>query len=246
MEFVDGVGETLVEIAQALPRDGGMLVYVPSFSLLEEACARWEATGVLQALRACKPGALIQEPRSQKEFNVSKRRYDEAIETGAGAVLLGVYKAKSSEGISFNDQYARAVVCVGIPFPNLGDANVQAKREWNNKQTSRDGMARAAAAAAVAEAQGMPLPSKDGLLTGSAWYSLQAARAVNQALGRVIRSPRDYGSLILLDDRFCSPESRPTLPKWLRNKIRVCANGQVASTALKAFFDLVPADLRTD
>ena len=39
-------------------------------------------------------------------------------------------------------------------------------------------------------------------LSGSQWYSQQAMRAVNQAMGRVIRHRRDYGAIILCDERF--------------------------------------------
>lgn len=39
-------------------------------------------------------------------------------------------------------------------------------------------------------------------LTGEAWYVQQASRAVNQAMGRVIRHRHDYGAIILCDDRF--------------------------------------------
>ena len=36
------------------------------------------------------------------------------------------------QGISFNDHYARGVLCVGIPFPNWGNAQVQAKMCYNS------------------------------------------------------------------------------------------------------------------
>lgn len=39
-------------------------------------------------------------------------------------------------------------------------------------------------------------------LSGDQWYSQQALRAVNQGIGRVIRHRRDYGAIILCDDRF--------------------------------------------
>jgi Rad3-related DNA helicase len=34
-------------------------------------------------------------------------------------------------------------------------------------------------------------------------FTLQASRAVNQALGRCIRHRNDFGAVILLDRRFC-------------------------------------------
>ncbi|CAM9821253.1 unnamed protein product, partial [Ectocarpus sp. 8 AP-2014] len=37
-----------------------------------------------------------------------------------------------SEGISFNDHYARGVLCVGIPYPNLGDPKIVAKKCYND------------------------------------------------------------------------------------------------------------------
>ena len=45
---------------------------------------------------------------------------------------------------------------IGIPFPNTKDAKVILKKEFNNGKK----------------------------LSGSEWYSLQAFRALNQAIGR--------------------------------------------------------------
>lgn len=39
-------------------------------------------------------------------------------------------------------------------------------------------------------------------MTGEEWYSQQASRAVNQAVGRVIRHRHDYGAIIFCDERF--------------------------------------------
>ena len=40
-----------------------------------------------------------------------------------------------------------------------------------------------------------------GSLSGEQWYVQQAMRAVNQAMGRVIRHRWDYGAIILADCR---------------------------------------------
>ena len=39
-------------------------------------------------------------------------------------------------------------------------------------------------------------------LTGKEWYKQQASRAVNQAIGRVIRHRHDFGAIILCDTRY--------------------------------------------
>ena len=39
-------------------------------------------------------------------------------------------------------------------------------------------------------------------LSGQEWYKQQASRAVNQAVGRVIRHKHDYGAIILCDERY--------------------------------------------
>lgn len=59
-------------------------------------------------------------------------------------------------------------------------------------------------------------------ISGHEWYQLQAARAVNQAIGRVIRHRHDYGAIILLDTRFSSKHAVGQLPLWLRNQVEVC------------------------
>ena len=69
---------------------------------------------------------------------------------------------KASEGLDFADDNARAVICLGIPFPNIKDVQVDLKKKYNDKRRTED---------------------KD-ILTGNDWYEIQAFRALNQALGR--------------------------------------------------------------
>lgn len=63
-------------------------------------------------------------------------------------------------------------------------------------------------------------------ISGHEWYQLQAARAVNQAIGRVIRHRHDYGAIILLDARFSSKHAISQLPLWLRNQVEVRLGGE--------------------
>ncbi len=45
-------------------------------------------------------------------------------------------------------------------------------------------------------------------------YFYPGMRKVVQAAGRVIRTPQDRGSVLLLDDRFGTPQARALLPSW--------------------------------
>eukprot|EP00980_Cylindrotheca_fusiformis_P016194 scaffold4811_cov171-Cylindrotheca_fusiformis.AAC.2 len=56
-------------------------------------------------------------------------------------------------------------------------------------------------------------------LSGHEWYTQQAHRAVNQAIGRVIRNRNDYGSVLLLDSRFSLQGNQQGLSKWVRPHI---------------------------
>lgn len=73
-------------------------------------------------------------------------------------------------------------------------------------------------------------------MTGQDWYSLEASRAVNQAIGRVIRHAKDYGAILLLDTRFNSPKIRSQMSLWLRNRIAVANKFGDVIRDLKTFF----------
>mmetsp|Transcript_12745 Transcript_12745/g.16155 ORF Transcript_12745/g.16155 Transcript_12745/m.16155 type:complete len:190 (-) Transcript_12745:196-765(-) len=114
-----------------------------------------------------------------------------------------------SEGVSFNDDFARGVICVGVPFPNSYDRSISAKMLYNDEQRK--------------------LRKRD-TLAGNEWYSQQAYRALAQAIGRCIRHAGDYGAIILLDSRHCDDGSQlfnsgicqahAKLPKWMRTNVK--------------------------
>jgi Rad3-related DNA helicase len=113
-------------------------------------------------------GIVVIEPTgSQKAFEEARELYNQNILSSGSAILLAVYRGKMSEGISFNDNFCRAVILVGLPYPNSFDLNVTAKKKYNDEQRK--------------------FRKRTELLEGQRWYELQAYRAVAQALGRCIR-----------------------------------------------------------
>ncbi|KAL0973123.1 hypothetical protein UPYG_G00199270 [Umbra pygmaea] len=202
--FQDEVGALLLRVCQAVGR--GVLCFLPSYKMLDKLCARWTNTGLWNKLEERK--TVITEPRGggKGDFDELLQLYYDAIRISGessverdGALLMAVCRGKVSEGLDFTDDNARAVVTIGIPFPNIKDLQVELKMKYNDQHCRAK-----------------------GLLSGSRWYEVQAYRALNQALGRCIRHKNDWGALILVDERFGNNPNKyiSGLSKWVRNLVR--------------------------
>lgn len=133
-----------------------------------------------------------------------------------------VTRGKASEGLDFSDRAGRAVIVTGIPYAMKTDPQVRIKKEVLDQECRKK-----------KPGNGGPSLVK---LTGDAWYRQQASRAVNQALGRVIRHKDDYGAIILLDERFRQRDVRKDLSKWLQPHVREFETFGAAAGALTKFF----------
>lgn len=203
---------------------GGVLVFLPKYSLIRRVVERWRDDGTLAALEAHKtvvweePGASTLAPTLEK-FRDSVNKGDKK-----GAVFLAVYRGKVSEGLDFKDENARAVFCVGIPFPAVGDVKVRLKKEYNNSGYAR----------------------KQAMLSGGEWYTHQAFRAYNQALGRCVRHVHDYAAIFLVDARFArhadAEKNKSMVSKWMRHLVSVFASPRESVGTLSEFFRRLEAD----
>ncbi|NXV74669.1 FANCJ protein, partial [Atlantisia rogersi] len=214
-EFQDEVGALLLSVCQTVGH--GILCFLPSYKLLDKLKDRWLHTGLWRNLELVK--TVIAEPQggAKSDFDELLKIYYDAIKCKGekdGALLIAVCRGKVSEGLDFCDENARAVITIGIPFPNVKDLQVELKRKYNDQHKN-----------------------SRGLLPGSQWYEIQAYRALNQALGRCIRHRKDWGALILVDDRF---RNNPTkyitgLSKWIRQQVKHHENFGSALESLHAF-----------
>ncbi|XP_063311363.1 Fanconi anemia group J protein [Pelobates fuscus] len=198
-DFQDEVGDVLLSVCQTVSK--GVLCFLPSYKMLDKLKDRWMHTGLWQNLERIK--TVIKEPQGgdKTDFDKLLQMYYDAIryqDEKDGALLIAVCRGKVSEGLDFSDDNARAVITVGIPFPNVKDLQVELKRKYNDQHAKTR-----------------------GLLPGSHWYEIQAYRALNQALGRCIRHKNDWGALILVDDRFRSNSKYIAgLSKWVRQLVQ--------------------------
>ena len=109
------------------------LVFFPSFSFLRKCVAAWQDDTTWDRLYASK-GEVVVEPSgsSQAEFEKAKDTFNGTVERTKNCILLAVFRGKMSEGVSFNDDYARGVICVGVPLPSNYDRSISAKKAYND------------------------------------------------------------------------------------------------------------------
>ncbi len=208
--FQDELGQLAASVCEHVPH--GVLFFLPSYSMLNKLSERWRETGLWE--RLCRRKVVITEPRFSDEFEASIRHFYDVIkvtekgpnaEGTDGALFMAVCRGKVSEGLDFADNNARAVVCVGIPFPNVKDIQVDLKKRYNDGRRLENRKAEDMATA---------------LLSGNEWYEIQAFRALNQALGRCIRHKQDWGAILMVDDRYQRNNRYiGSLSKWVRSGV---------------------------
>lgn len=145
------------------------------------------------------------EPKDKADFSKSIAEFHAKIDSSSlGAVFLAVCRGKASEGIDFSNNKARAVLIVGIPFPSFKDPKIILKRQFLDDQ--------------LKEARSRHIDVHP--MSGDMWYNQTAARAVNQAIGRVIRHRNDWGAILLCDERFSAKSQQEQLPRWIRPHVQ--------------------------
>uniref|UniRef100_A0A8C4MYE5 Regulator of telomere elongation helicase 1 n=1 Tax=Equus asinus TaxID=9793 RepID=A0A8C4MYE5_EQUAS len=187
-------------IARVVPH--GLLVFFPSYPVMEKSLEFWRAQDFARKLEALKP--VFVEPRSKGGLSeVMDAYYSTVASPGAsGAVFLAVCRGKVSEGLDFADTNGRGVIVTGLPYPPRMDPRVVLKMQFLDEMKGQGG-------------------ARGQFLSGRDWYRQQASRAVNQAIGRVIRHRHDYGAVFLCDHRFSYADARAQLPSWVRPHVKV-------------------------
>lgn len=187
-KYIKSLGLSIQGICRVTPH--GVLVFFSSYTLMNKCNEEWEKSGLLQDLKELKP--IFMEPRSKDEFHDSIKSYYESVQSRKGAIYMAVLRGKVSEGLDFNDNNARAVFICGIPFPPYLDPRVTLKQSYLEQNRTKENQ----------------------LQSGREWYTLEAVRAVNQAIGRVIRHKDDFGAILLCDHRF--HYYKTLLSRWIQ------------------------------
>jgi DNA excision repair protein ERCC-2 len=183
---VRNYGNLLTEFARITP--DGMVVFFPSYLYMESIISMWQGMGILDEVWKHKL-ILVETPDAQ-ETSLALETYRTACCNGRGAVLLCVARGKVSEGIDFDHQYGRTVLCIGVPFQYTESRILKARLEFL-RETYR--------------------------IRENDFLSFDAMRHAAQCLGRVLRGKDDYGLMVLADRRF--QKKRIQLPKWINQAL---------------------------
>ncbi|KAI4462768.1 dna repair dead helicase rad3/xp-d subfamily member [Holotrichia oblita] len=212
-KYLSSLGRTILNFMRMIP--GGLLIFFPSYPTLRQCQDHWQQEGTWSSMNALK--TIFIEPRDKNSFNNVMNEYYATIDNpnSKGAIFMGVCRGKVSEGLDFADMNGRAVMIIGLPYPPFKDPKVILKQRYLDICHAKDKQ----------------------FLRGEDWYSLEATRAVNQAVGRVIRHKDDYGAIILLDNRFNATLIKSQMSKWLRNRIELVSNFGAGMRDLKLFFN---------
>ncbi|KHN32605.1 regulator of telomere elongation helicase 1 homolog [Glycine soja] len=222
-EYKQELGNAIVNLARIVP--DGLLVFFPSYYLLDQIIACWKSSNENSTSiwdRICKHKKPVIEPRDSSSFPLSIKDYMTTLNdtSASGAIFFAVCRGKVSEGLDFADHAGRAVVITGLPFATSTDPKVRLKREYLDQQSRPQG-------------------ELFKVLTGDEWYNQQASRAVNQAVGRVIRHRYDYGAIIFCDERFSHPHRQSQVSRWIQPHIKCFSRfGEVVFTLTRFFRDV--------
>ncbi|KAG0425268.1 hypothetical protein HPB47_027567 [Ixodes persulcatus] len=166
--YLASLGRSISNFCRVIP--GGVLLFFPSYAVMKSFVDFWTSNGIMASLTLVKP--VVMEMQRGVDFSTLIQEYYENVDSAEkkGCILMAVCRGRMSEGMDFADQYARAAIIVGFPLPPCFDPRVQLKKQYLDESASKS------------------------TFSGNDWYLLQATRAVNQAIGRVIRHQDDFRS----------------------------------------------------
>lgn len=209
------LGNSLIALFKVLPY--GTIVFFQSYGLMDKVIKVWKEKSMMFKNME-KVTKIFVESKKASDFTSDlisfKKHIDLPIRNSA--VFFGVCRGKLSEGVNLEKNYCRTVIITGLPFPRLNDPKVVYTRQFQQK-FKRDN-------------------------NGSRWYELQMQRALNQTIGRVIRSKSDFGMLLLCDPRFSRCQS--SLSRWAQ-KIFPTSTSSFPSieNEIKEFFSIHGIDI---
>ena len=193
IQQIYSLGNEILNLVNSV-KIGGVLVFFQSFDFLRKCHNVWLENGIINEFESRKK--VIFDLTFSK--NYTERLINEEKKNN-NLLLFTVYRGKNSEGVNFENDEARMVICVGIPFAKLSDIKIKLKREYYDEKNRIE----------------------KNCFNGAKWYKEDAIKAVNQSLGRLIRNKYDYGIMICFGLDFS--EKNINFSRWIKDNISFCS-----------------------
>uniref|UniRef100_A0A8B9TBW6 Regulator of telomere elongation helicase 1 n=1 Tax=Anas platyrhynchos TaxID=8839 RepID=A0A8B9TBW6_ANAPL len=211
-DYLSSLGKTIGNLVRVVPH--GLLVFFPSYPVMDKSLEYWREHDFAKRIEEVKP--IFVEPKYKGSFAEVGNLHYITVMFPQAIMIFKYLLYHASEGLDFADINGRGVIITGLPFPPCMEPRVVLKMQF------LDEMKRSCVGAQY--------------LSGREWYNQQASRAVNQAIGRVIRHRQDYGAIFLCDHRFTTSDVRGKLPSWVRPYVNVYDNFGHAVRSVSTFF----------
>ena len=206
--MIKDLGITLLNLIKNVP--GGILVFFTSYSFMQFCINVWTSNELISKFNEFKE--IFQDLHNSSQNKMIIENYKKSC-YHKGGIFFSVCRGSSSEGINFNDDLARMVIVIGIPYANLMDVKVQLKKEFLD-EFNRNLFS-------------FVKNTKIKRLTSNDWYTQSATKTVNQALGRVIRHVDDFGSMVLVDFRYREIVNKGLISKWIKGACKFYVNSEI-------------------
>jgi len=193
-EVQESVSALVSDVVEFTP--GNTLLFFPSYSEAERYYQRLGGGGGRAVGDADAGDAELLLDGSDVDTEELRERFVE----GEHAALFTSLWGTLAEGVSFDGDDARTVVVVGVPYPHIDDRLEAVQDAYDRAYGDRD---------------------------NAGWrYAVEipTVRKTRQALGRVIRSPEDFGVRVLADKRYTRADMgrfsvRDTFPEEERDEL---------------------------
>merc|ERR1712190_299879 len=165
----------------------GMVCFFTSYRYMEQVIEKWYETGVIARILQLK--LVFIETPDVVSSTYALNLFRQACDSGHGAIFLSVARGKVAEGIDFDRHYGRCVMLFGVPFQYTLSRELRARLQFLREHYQ------------IREAE---------------FLNFDAMRQASQCLGRVIRSKKDYGVMILADQRYARQDKKSKIPEWIQ------------------------------
>ncbi|UKJ89955.2 helicase [Theileria orientalis] len=221
LNYITALGRALYGFIKSVP--SGVLVFFGSYIVMNNTLSVWKRLGLYSKMEMVKSIFVENRPPSFARDNdiipestqALFTRYKDNIDNGKASMFFAICRGRMAEGIDFSDDYCRGIFLCGIPYPSRYEDTTALKMDYLDKLS-------------VTTAEKANL-SHD-------WYTTQAIKAINQAIGRSIRHIEDYGAIMLADYRFRFPAVKSSISKWVLERLKIYTKIEDCMDELDSFF----------